>query len=154
MRAMHRASCDVCKEWFVWLRCFLHSHPRDCFIRNVFSHVIVIATFIGHHGRRLVKHRWFPLRCFCIQDAVKAFETETCRPTIKRPRKSLFPEWGQVPLAECSSGISGLLQDFSNTRCFFRNNAVVARENICAFRYAAHVHCVVVTPGQHCCARW
>ena len=153
MRTMHGTSCDVRKEWLAWLRCLLHTHPRNRFINNVFCHVIVVATFIWHHRCRLVEHRWFPLRCFCIQDSIEAFKAKPSRPPIEWSSKCLLPQRCKVPLAECASGITRLLQNFSNTCCLFWNDAVVSGKYVCAFRNATHVHRVMITSCEHCCTR-
>ncbi|CAB4622577.1 unannotated protein [freshwater metagenome] len=114
--------------------------------------MIVIATFIRHHRCCLIEHRWFPLRCLCIQDAIEALEAKSCWPTIEGTGQCLLPQWSQVPLAECTRGITRLLQNLRNACSFLRNHTVVSGKHVGAFRNAAHVHGVVIAASEHCCA--
>ena len=153
VRAVHCACCHIGEKWLLRLRTFLHLHPRNCLINNVFGHVVVITTFIWHHRRGLVEQWRLPLRCLGIDNSVKAFKTHTCWPSVEGACQCLFPHRGEMPLSKTRCGVTRETQNFRNRRSLFGYDTVVTRKHIRCFRNSTHMHGVVITPRQHCCSR-
>ena len=122
--------------------------PGDGLVHQVLGEVVVGLAEIGEDRRRLVVDGGLVLRGLGVDDAVEPLEAHARRPAVEGAGGPLLPGGGQVPLAEATGGVAVLPQDLGHRGRGAGDEAVIAGEAVGPLGNAAHVHGVVVAPGE------
>jgi hypothetical protein len=148
---MRGAGREVHEKRLVGHQRSLLAHPLDRLIGHVFGEVVALFRRLGDlDGRCAFVDSRVVLVGFAADEAVEVFESAAARwPLVEWSHGAGLPDRNFVTFAELRCGVTVELQ-YLGERCFvFRQNRVVTGGGGGDLTNAAHVHRMMITPGEH-----
>ena len=155
MRRVRRAGREVHEERLVGHQRLLLAHPPDRLVRHVLGEVVALfRRLLRLDRRRALVDRRIPLVGLAAEEAVEVLEAAAARrPLVERPHRTRFPDRHFVALAELRRRVAIELEGHGERRLVLRQHRGVAGRRGRELADGAHVHRMVIAPGQQRLAR-
>jgi len=156
MRSVSGARREIHEERLVGHERLLLAHPPHRLVRHVLGEVVtLLGTLALFHRRRAFVDGRIPLVGLAADEAVEVLEPAAAgRPLGERSHRARLPHRHFVALAELRCGVAVELESHGKRRLILRQHRSVAGSRGRDFADAAHVHRMVIAPGQERLARW
>ena len=125
----------------------------DGLIKQVLGEVVATCEGSGCFDVAVVAHQFGGVMIrFGIEKSVKAIESATQRPAVKRPGGPGFGKGGDMPFADHIVAIAGVSQRFCQRWRVLRYLAPIARIAAVKISQATDANGVVIAPCEQSCA--
>ena len=123
---------------------------RHC-VRQVVGRRLVAVSRVDADDLLVLGKDGVPLPGAAAEEAIEVLEAPTRRPAVERPRRSLLPIRGQVPLAEGGGAVAVVAQDPRQRRAVAGQRGGVARVPARELADRAEADRVAIASGQQRC---